>query len=157
MATPLTAEDTGGRLTCRWIVGPAQSDPDFHIETNDRRTASVRDCDGECLVARRWSTGLSETRHHLNGRVPAHLSNELHIKLVSVGTACSLPAQSYRKFPGRHLQSATGCFLSLDHESGKVNLLLFAAPTVIFALHETAESVSVCLTATAPMTLNWRL
>jgi len=46
----------------------------------------------------------------------------------------------------------------MDHEYRTVYLLLFATlRLVIFALRETAESVSIRLTTTAPVALNWSL
>jgi len=51
------------------------------------------------------------------------------VQLVSVGPAYALPARPYWKFRGRELQSATGRFLSLDHESGTVYLLPFTVLT----------------------------
>ena len=79
-------------------------------------------------------------------------------RTVRVKPACALSARPYWKFRRRELQLVTGRFLSMDHEYRTVYLLLFATlRLVIFALRETAESVSIRLTTTAPVALNWSL
>jgi len=77
--------------------------------------------------------------------------------LVSAGPACALPAQPYWKFRGRELQSVNDLSASLDHESGRLERSACSGHKLVLALQETLESVSLCLTAAAPVALNWRL
>jgi len=60
------------------------------------------------------------------------IKSVIYSTLVSIGRACTVPAQPCWKFRGCKLQLATGCFSSLNHESGtvlSVYLLLFTTLT----------------------------